>query len=296
MRICSTWHGFCSGQTEIGKFQHTVIVEKQILGFEVSVQNFLAMTKVEPSQQLKKEQFDIDTIQSIDILLQILAQIHFHVFENKSELMMLIEDVVEGDNVGVTEIPEKGCLTDRREWKTLLELEFDLFEGDDRAVEFRFTLVHCRIRSLAELINPLVQIIHVLRGDLLLSRQGYGIRIIMSTSRTSFSQMGEICYSTTCGRRRHSGERRDFLEGYCSYRVGWVVGTGTGLAAQKTENILIMMFRSTSGSGSGRRPIDLIRVPRLRHFCGAVFGVWGLGGAVCLVFLLLVSATAEGEN
>lgn len=83
-------------EPEIREFELALVVDEQVLGFQVAVQYSVVMAEGDSLQKLVHERFDGDVVQltataaRIHVLLQVLV----HVFEDQHELILRVDDIM----------------------------------------------------------------------------------------------------------------------------------------------------------------------------------------------------------
>ena len=86
----------CSGQTEIRELELALVVDEEILGFQVSMEHPIFMAKGDTLEELVHEGFYGDVVQlaagtaGVHVFFQVLV----HIFEDEHELILGVYDVV----------------------------------------------------------------------------------------------------------------------------------------------------------------------------------------------------------
>lgn len=120
-----------TGEAKIGQLQLALVVDQQILGFEVAVENSVLVAKGDPLQQLVHEGPDRDVVQLAAgaARVHVFLQIFIHILEHEHEFVLGVDDVMEGDDVLVLELFHQRNLTDGGRRRALLGIQMDLLEG-----------------------------------------------------------------------------------------------------------------------------------------------------------------------
>lgn len=90
------WNTKGTREPEISQFKLTLVVDEQILGFQIAVQYSVFMTEGDSLQKLVHERLNGDVVQltataaGIHVFLQILV----HVFEDQHEFIFRVDDIV----------------------------------------------------------------------------------------------------------------------------------------------------------------------------------------------------------
>jgi hypothetical protein len=158
-----------SGQTEISQLQVTITVDKQVLGFEVTVQDTVAMAVTNTLNQLSHELLHhgvaqtqvgaqhrairqglatttLANRQSLHVFLQIAVKI----LKDQVELVTVgVDNVEQLNDVGILHLLEQGDLADGSARNAFIfSLETDLLQGDDTVGVVQFaSLVDDTVRS-----------------------------------------------------------------------------------------------------------------------------------------------------
>lgn len=80
------WNAKSPCQSEICYFQVTMLINEQILRFEVSVYDSPRMAVVEPIDDLKHEKFNVVRRQTVLVLREVLLQVVVHILEDQLKL------------------------------------------------------------------------------------------------------------------------------------------------------------------------------------------------------------------
>lgn len=85
-----------SGKTEIGELQLAFVVDEEVLGLQVAVQDSVRMAEVNALEKLVHEGFDGDWGQcsSLALCVHVPLQIFIHVFKDQHELVLSVDDIV----------------------------------------------------------------------------------------------------------------------------------------------------------------------------------------------------------
>lgn len=93
------------------------------------------MAEGDSFQQLPHEAFDGDGVQGASIAsgVHVLLQIFVHELKDQHELVLGVDDIVEGDNVFVFELLHKRYLSNGGTGSALFGVEVDFFQGNELA-------------------------------------------------------------------------------------------------------------------------------------------------------------------
>lgn len=122
-------------KTEIGEFELALVVDEQVLRFQVAVEDAVFVAESDALQELVHEGFDGHVVE----LAALAARIHeflevlVHVFEDEHEFVLGVDDIVEGDDVFMLELFHEGDFADGGGGGAFFAVEVDLFEGDEFA-------------------------------------------------------------------------------------------------------------------------------------------------------------------
>jgi len=124
------WDTKCSCQAKVGKLKLTFVVDEQILGLQVAVEHSVCMAVVDTLEQLMHKRFDGDWVQCSPIALRIhvFLQILIHIFEDKHELILSVNDIVEAKKVLVLQFFHQRDLTYGCRWRAFLRVEMNFLQ------------------------------------------------------------------------------------------------------------------------------------------------------------------------
>lgn len=142
-----------SRKTEIGELELTFVVDEKILGLEVAMQDAVLVAKGDALEELVHEGFDGHVVELTALAARVheLLEVFVHVFEDEHELVLGVNDVVEGDDVFMLELFHEGNFADGGGGGAFFAVEVDFFEGDEFAGLAVATLEDGRIGAFAEL-------------------------------------------------------------------------------------------------------------------------------------------------
>ena len=97
------------------------------------MQHPVLVTERSSLEELKHETPNSNRIQRspIPMNIHVLFEILIHVLENEHQLRFSVNDIVQSDNVAVTQLFHQGDLADRSRGRAFFGIEMDLFQGDD---------------------------------------------------------------------------------------------------------------------------------------------------------------------
>lgn len=124
-----------SSETEIGEFELPLVVDEEILGFEVAVQDAVLMAKCDTLEELVHEGFDRHVIELTALTARVheFLEIFVHVLKDEHELVLSVDDVVEGDDVFMLELFHERDFANGGGRCAFFAVEVDFFEGDEFA-------------------------------------------------------------------------------------------------------------------------------------------------------------------
>lgn len=155
MGVGSQRHAKRAGETEIGQLQVALLVNEQVLGLQVAVQNAVGVAVLDALTELEHELSD-DIVTQTEVLevrrralgeglatatvthgqgFHVLLEIEVEELENEVELVAVgVDDVEQADNVDILHLLEEGDLADSGAGNALIfGLETNLLERDDAA-------------------------------------------------------------------------------------------------------------------------------------------------------------------
>lgn len=85
-----------AGKTKIGELQLALVVDEQVLGLEITVQDAVLVAKSDAAQQLVHERLDGHGIQlaSVAARVHVFLQVLVHVLKHEHELVLGVDDIV----------------------------------------------------------------------------------------------------------------------------------------------------------------------------------------------------------
>lgn len=111
----------------------TFVVDEEILGFQIAVQDAVFVAKSDAVQELVHEGFDGEVVElaagaaRVHEFLEVLV----HVFEDEHEFVVGVDDVVEGDDVLMLELFHEGDFADGGGGGAFFAIEVDFLQGDE---------------------------------------------------------------------------------------------------------------------------------------------------------------------
>lgn len=125
----------CSRQTEIGEFQLPFIIDEEVLGFEIAMQDAVFVAEGDTLEELIHEGFDCDVVELTALAARVheFLEVFVHVFEDEHEFVFGVDDVVEGDDIFVLELFHEGDFADGGRGGAFFAVEVDFFQGDEFA-------------------------------------------------------------------------------------------------------------------------------------------------------------------
>lgn len=129
------WDTKGTSKTEIGEFELALVINEKVLGFQITVQDAVFVAEGNSLEKLVHEGFDGDVVKltasaaGIHVFLQILI----HVFKDQHELVLGVDDIVEGDNVIMLQLLHERDLADGCGWCAFFRVQMNLFECDEFA-------------------------------------------------------------------------------------------------------------------------------------------------------------------
>ena len=95
-----------AGEAEVGEFELAFVVDEEVLGFQVPVEDAVFVAEGDALQELVHEGFDGDEVQGavVAAAVHVFLQVLVHVFEDEHEFVFCVDDIVEGDYVLVFEL------------------------------------------------------------------------------------------------------------------------------------------------------------------------------------------------
>ena len=100
--------------------------DEQVLGLDVPVEDPPLVTEGQAPQQLEHEQLDVSGGEAARVALQVLGQVRVQILEHEGQAGLGVDDVVQGHDVGVSQVFQQTGLPDGGEGCPLLLLESDL--------------------------------------------------------------------------------------------------------------------------------------------------------------------------
>lgn len=147
----------CTGETEVAKLQQTFTVDEQVLGLEVAVENTVLMAEVDSLEKLVHEALDCSGLEgtTFAISVHVPLKIAIHVLEHQHELVLSVDDVVEGDDVFVLELFHERDFTDSCGGCALFGIEVYFLQSDELAGLAIAAFEYRSISSLTQLLQLL---------------------------------------------------------------------------------------------------------------------------------------------
>jgi len=112
MGVGSDWEGESTGKTEISQLEDSVLVDEEVLGLEVTVDDTMGMAEGKAVEELVSVGLHLcwGQLGSVHVLLEVLVC----VLEDEVELRVTMDDVLQLYDVGVFELTKKGNFSDGR--------------------------------------------------------------------------------------------------------------------------------------------------------------------------------------
>ena len=128
-RVDGDTEGPC--KTEIGELELALLVDEEVLGFEVSVEDAILVAEGDAPKELVHERLDGDIVQlpAVAIGVHVLLQVLVHVLEDEHQFVFRVDDIVEGDDALVLQLLHQRDLADGRRRRSLLRVKVDLLQG-----------------------------------------------------------------------------------------------------------------------------------------------------------------------
>ena len=122
-----------SCETKVGQFELTFVVDEEVLGFQISMEDAVLVAESNALKELVHEGFDRDVVQlpATAAGVHVFLEVFVHVFENEHELVLGVDDVVERHNVFMFQFFHEGDLAYGGGRGTFFGVEVDFFEGDE---------------------------------------------------------------------------------------------------------------------------------------------------------------------
>ena len=124
-----------TSETKIGEFELAFVIDEEVLGFQVAVQNTIFVAKGNALKELVHEGFDGDVIELTASApgIHVFLQIFVHVFEDQHEFVLGVDDIMEGDNVFVLQLFHERDLADSRRRCAFFRVQMNFLECDKLA-------------------------------------------------------------------------------------------------------------------------------------------------------------------
>ena len=124
------WDTEGSRETEICKFENALVVDEEVLGFEIAVEDSIRMTEVYTLEELVHERFYGNGIEcaAVALSVHVLLQIFVHVVEYQHEFVFGMNDIVKADYVLVLQLFHKRDLADCSRGCAFFGIEVDFLE------------------------------------------------------------------------------------------------------------------------------------------------------------------------
>jgi len=122
-----------AGEAEVGEFELAFVVDEEVLGFEVAVEDAVFMAEGDALEELVHEGFDgyIVELAARATAVHEFLEVFVHVFEDEHELVFGVDDVVEGDDVFVLELFHEGDFSDGGARGAFFAVEVDFLQRDE---------------------------------------------------------------------------------------------------------------------------------------------------------------------
>ena len=95
-----------AGETKVGEFELAFVVDEEILGFQVTVEDAIFMTECNSLEELVHERFDCDVVELAPVPagVHVLFEVFVHIFKYKHQFVFRVDDIVERDDIFVFEL------------------------------------------------------------------------------------------------------------------------------------------------------------------------------------------------
>lgn len=99
-----------TGETEIGEFELAFVVDEQVLGLEVAVEDTVFVAKGDSLEELVHEGFDRDVVELAPVTagVHVFLEILVHVFKDEHQLIFRVNNVVQRDDVLMFQLFHQG--------------------------------------------------------------------------------------------------------------------------------------------------------------------------------------------
>lgn len=123
------------GKTKIAELELALLVDEEILRLEVSVENAILVAEGDAAKQLVHERLDRDIVQlpAVTFGVHVPLQVLVHILEDEHQLVLRVDDIVEGDDALVLQLLHQRDLAYGRRRRTLLRVKVDLLQGHQLA-------------------------------------------------------------------------------------------------------------------------------------------------------------------
>ncbi len=122
-----------AGETEVGDLEGVVVLEEDVGGLQVAVNDAVAVAEVETFEELSHENLELTSEEGL-LAVESLLEILVDVLEDEEELGAVADNVEEVDDVAVVNFLEDGDLTEGGLRNTFVAaVEAHLLEGDNLA-------------------------------------------------------------------------------------------------------------------------------------------------------------------
>ena len=129
------WDSEGAGKAKIRKLELAVVVDQEILGFEVAVEDAVVVAERYAVQELPHEALDCAGFQRAPsaavgrlVAVHVLLKVFVHVLEDEHEFVLGVDYVVEGNDVFVFELFHEADFADGCAWCAFFAVEVDLFK------------------------------------------------------------------------------------------------------------------------------------------------------------------------
>ena len=115
-------------QPKVRQLELPVPGDEQVLRLDIAVEDPPLVAEGQAPQQLEHEELDVPGREAARVVLQVLGQVRVQILEHEGEAGLGVDDVVEGDNVDVSQLLQETRLPDGGEGGPLFLLKSDLLE------------------------------------------------------------------------------------------------------------------------------------------------------------------------
>ncbi|KAH3671021.1 hypothetical protein OGAPHI_000732 [Ogataea philodendri] len=148
-----------SSKSKIPELELAFAADEQILRLEVSVQHSVVVTEHDSSEQLEHERLDHMGLQSTALVVPVRVHVSFQVLvqilKHKRQLVLCMYDVVQRDDVLVSELLHNGDFSNGCRRRSFLAVEVDFLQRDKRAQSAVPAFENSGVRAFAEFFQLL---------------------------------------------------------------------------------------------------------------------------------------------